>query len=145
MIVNKLKKMASPELPFCKILLRSKDGIEIFSVPSERSEENSITKRENREFIFNGTSSFHSVLPDGSAAFVHRPEVGIFKLNLDGSVSNGDIPFLKETSRVQIMDVSPEGSFLLTWERAQEGEKPNLKVWDSKTGDLVMGFRQKAL
>ena len=137
--------MASPELPFCKILLRSKDGIEIFSVPSERSEESSITKRENREFIFNGTSSFHSVLPDGSAAFVHRPEVGIFKLNLDGSASNEDIPFLKETSRVQIMDVSPEGSFLLTWERAQEGEKPNLKVWDSKTGDLVMGFRQKAL
>lgn len=59
------------------------------------------------------------------------------------------------------MDVSPQGTFLLTWERAaaatttaqqqQEEEKGdndnnhNLKVWNIHTGDLVIGFRQKSL
>jgi translation initiation factor 2A len=139
--------MATLDLPFCKLLFRSKEGVEIFTVPSERSEESSISisKREKREFIFKGISTFHSILPDGSAAFVHRPEAGIFKLSLDGSMNDGNSPFLKETARVQIMDVSPQGTFLLTWERAQAGDKPNLKVWDSQTGDFVIGFRQKAL
>eukprot|EP00980_Cylindrotheca_fusiformis_P008299 scaffold1736_cov127-Cylindrotheca_fusiformis.AAC.113 len=137
--------MSTKEPPFCKILLRSKEGIEVFTVPSERDEESSITTRETREFLFKGTSSFHSILPDGSAAFVHRPDVGIFKLNLDGSPSNQETPFLQGTGKVQIMAVSPQGTFVLTWERAQDGEAPNMKIWSSQTGDLVMGLRQKTL
>ncbi|KAL3941882.1 MAG: hypothetical protein SGBAC_003833 [Bacillariaceae sp.] len=137
--------MASAPLPFNKILLRSKQGIEVFAVPSERDEESNISKRESRKLLYKGASSFHQILPDGSAAFVHKPEVGIFRVNLGDSETNSDVPYLKETARVQIMAVSPQGTFLLTWERAQEGETPNLKVWNSETGDFVIGFRQKAL
>jgi translation initiation factor 2A len=137
--------MTTNELPFCKILLRSKEGVEVFTVPSERDEESSIVKRDTREFLFKGLSSFHSLLPDGSAAFVHRPDAGIFKLNLDRSPSNDESPFLQGTAKVQIMDVSPQGTFLLTWERAQGAEAENMKIWNSQTGDFVMGFRQKAL
>lgn len=137
--------MSTQNLPFCRLLFRSKDGVEVFTLPSERDEESSITPSENREFLLKGTTTFQSVLPDGTAAFVHRPEVGIFKLNLDGSASSTDTPFLKETARVQIMDVSPQGTFLLTWERPKEGETPNLKIWSSETGECVMGLRQKAL
>ena len=133
-------------LPYCRLLFRSKEGIELFSVPSERADEASITPRENREFLLKGNTSFQSILPDGSAAFVHRPDKGIFKLQLaGGNLAPPTEPFLKETARVQIMAVSPQGSYLLTWERAQEGETPNMKVWDTATGDMVIGFRQKGL
>lgn len=135
------------DLPYCRLLLRSKEGVEVFSVPSERSEEADIIPRENREFLFKGSTTFQSILPDGSAVFVHRPEVGIFKLDLKDKSAPAatTTPFLQETARVQIMEVSPQGTFLLTWERAQEGEKPNLKLWNTQTGQFVIGFRQKAL
>jgi translation initiation factor 2A len=34
---------------------------------------------------------------------------------------------------------------LLTWERAKEGDAPNLKVWNTESGDFIIGFRQKGL
>jgi translation initiation factor 2A len=118
-------------------------------MPSERAHESSIAPSGSREFLLNGPTSFQAILPDGSAAFVHRPEKGIFKLDLTpGGISdykNSDSPFFPETSRVQIVDVSPRGTFLLTWERAQEGETPNLKLWKTATGEYVAGFRQKSL
>jgi translation initiation factor 2A len=61
------------------------------------------------------------------------------------STTAATTPFLKETGRVQIMDISPQGTYLLTWERPPEGETPNLKLWSSATGELVAGFRQKVL
>ena len=140
--------MSANNLPYCRLLFRSKDGVEVFTVPSERDDEPAIKPKETREFLLKGATTFQSVLPDGSAAFVHRPEVGIFKLAFDGSnttTTTPSTPFLANTARVQIMDVSPQGSFLLTWERAQEGETPNLKIWNSQTGDFVIGFRQKVL
>ncbi|CAJ1942450.1 unnamed protein product [Cylindrotheca closterium] len=137
--------MASPPLPFNRILLRSREGLEVFTLPSERDEESSISKRETRKFLFKGSSSFHQILPNGSAAFVHKPEVGIFRVNLGDSATDSDVPFLENTARVQIMAISPQGTFVLTWERAQEGDAPNLKVWNSETGAFVIGFRQKAL
>lgn len=138
--------MSGENLPYCRLLFRSKEGIELFSVPSERADEESITKRGKREFLIQGTTSFQAILPDGSAAFVHRPDKGIFKLNLGhGAASDTENPFLPDTARVQIMAVSPQGSYVLTWERAKEGETPNMKVWNTATGALVIGFRQKAL
>lgn len=138
--------MSTENLPYSRLLFRSKEGIELFSVPSERDDEASITKREKREFLLKGITSFQGVLPDGSAAFVHRPDKGIYKLNLgSGAASDTETPFLQESARVQIMAMSPQGSYMLTWERAKEGETPNMKVWSTKTGEYVMGFRQKAL
>lgn len=143
---------ATPEnLPYCRILFRSKEGVELFSIPSERADEASITQRTSRQFLLKGNTSFQALLPDGSAAFVQRPDKGIFKIDLKSNSNpsdeapSSDQPFLKETGRVQIMAVSPQGTYLLTWERAQEGEIPNLKVWDSSTGEMVIGFRQKSL
>jgi translation initiation factor 2A len=138
---------ATDNPPPCRLLFRSKDGIEVFTILSERSDESKITKRETREFLFIGTTTFQTLHPDGSAAFVHRPDVGIFKVSLGGKTSSiaDTTPFLKETARVQIMDISPKGTYLLTWERAQEGETPNLKVWSSSTGEYITGFRQKSL
>jgi translation initiation factor 2A len=128
-------------------LLRSKDGIEVFEIPSERDLESSIASASSRRFLLQGNTSFQAVLPDGSAVLVHRPDKGNLKLNLNSSNNNNDAdkPFLEATARVQIMDVSPQGTFLLTWERAQEGDTPNMKVWSIATGKCVMGFRQKTL
>lgn len=137
--------MSTDNLPYQRLLFRSKEGVEVFTVPSERDDESSITPRESREFLLKGATTFQALLPDGSAAFVHRPDIGIFKLNLNGSENATGTPFFKDTARVQIMDVSPQGTYILTWERAKEGEEPNLKVWNAQTGDYVIGFRQKAL
>lgn len=123
-------------------------------MPSERSDESSIvtpTDDAPRQFILKGSTSFQSIMPDGSAIFVHRPDIGVVKLDLmssssSSSATDSPAPFFKEpTARVQIMDLSPQGTFLLTWERAQEGETPNLKIWNTQTGDFVIGFRQKGL
>jgi translation initiation factor 2A len=134
-------------LPPCRVFVRSKEGIEVFSIPSEREQESSIVSQSGaRKFLLKGATSFQALHPDGSAAFVHRPDVGIFKLSLDGHQAlDTSTPFLKETARVQIVDLSPQGTYLLTWERAQEGESPNLKVWSTATGDYIIGFRQKVL
>jgi translation initiation factor 2A len=127
-------------------LLRSKEGVEVFSVPSERAEEASIQKRENREYLFKGNTSFQALHPHGSAVFVHRPDKGIFKLTLgSGATNDTETPFIADSARVQIMAISPQGSYLLTWERAKEGDIPNLKVWNTESGNLVIGFRQKSL
>ena len=134
-------------LPYCKVLVRSKEGVEIFSVPSERDEESSIQTRGNREFLMKGLTSFQAVLPDGSAAFVHLPDKGIVKLPLNDPATTvvDTTPFLQDTGRVQIMDVSPQGTFLLTWERAQGGEAPNLKVFESSTGKYAVSYTHLTL
>lgn len=138
--------MSADNLPYCRLLLRSKEGVEVFSVPSERADEVNIQKRESREFLLKGSTSFQTLHPDGSAAFFHRPEKGIYKLSLgNGAESSVESPFFEDSARVQIMTVSPQGSYMLTWERAKEGESPNLKVWNTETGEFVMGFRQKGL
>lgn len=147
---------ASEALPPCRVLCRSKEGVEVFPMPSERTQEASIVPPADdapRQFLLKGATSFQAILPDGSAAFFHRPDKGIVKVDLvsgkednNGMTSDGTPFFQESTARVQIMDLSPRGSFLLTWERAQQdGDTPNLKVWNTQTGALVMVFRQKGL
>ena len=58
-------EMTTKDLPYCRLLLRSKEGVEVFSVPSERGEEVDIVPRDNREFLIKGTTTFQSLLPDG--------------------------------------------------------------------------------
>ena len=138
--------MSNENLPYCRVVIRSKEGVELHTVPSERADEANIQKRQNREFLLKGSTSFQALHPHGSAIFVHRPEKGIFKLNLGtGATNDTETPFLIDSAKVQIMSISPQGTFLLTWERAKEGEAPNMKIWNSETGECVIGFRQKSL
>ena len=132
--------------PPCRLLFRSKEGIEVFSVVSDRDKESSMVappKSAERKFILSGETSFQSLLPDGSAVLVHRPEKGVVRLSLNG---NGDAFPFPETSKVQIMDVSPKGTYLLTWERGSSDESENnLKVWNTSSGECVTGFRRKMI
>lgn len=133
--------------PPCRLLFRSKEGMEVFSVVSDREKETSMPKSTERKFLLKGETSFQSYLPDGSAVLVHCPEKGIFKVDLsgDGSSASAD-PFFAQTSKVQIMDVSPKGTYLLTWERGSSDESENnLKVWNTATGECVTGFRRKMI
>ena len=104
-------------------------------------------KSVDRKFLLKGETSFQSFLPDGSAVLVHRPEKGIFKVDLSGNGSNDSADaFFAQTSKVQIMDVSPNGTYLLTWERGSSDESENnLKVWNTSTGECVTGFRRKMI
>ena len=152
------------DLPPCRVLFRSKEGIEVFSIQSNRDRESSnnadAAKKNGRNFLLKGETTFQAFLPDGSAALVHRPNKGIFKVDLSGGdddddnkVSSDDneknnTPFFENTSRVQIIDVSPKGNFLLTWERAaanSDETENNLKIWNTSTGECVTGFRKKSI
>lgn len=136
----------SDDLPPCRLLFRSKEGIEVFSVASDREKESSMSPSADRTFLLKGETSFQSVLPDGSAMLVHRPDKGIFKVDLDGNETNQNEAFFANSSKVQIMDVSPQGSYLLTWERGSNDESENnLKVWSTATGECVTGFRRKSI
>ena len=82
--------------PPCRLLFRSKEGVEMFSIPSERTEETTIQTQSEREFLLKGPTSFQAVVPDGSAVLVHRPDKGIFKFDLN----NDDTP---TTTTIQIL------------------------------------------
>jgi translation initiation factor 2A len=104
-------------------------------------------KSADRKFLLKGETSFQSLLPDGSAVLVHRLDKGILKVDLRGDLSNENAdPFFAQTSRVQIMDLSPKGTYLLTWERGSSDESENnMKVWNTSTGECVTGFRRKMI
>mmetsp|Transcript_25380 Transcript_25380/g.59442 ORF Transcript_25380/g.59442 Transcript_25380/m.59442 type:complete len:658 (-) Transcript_25380:103-2076(-) len=140
----------SDSQPPCRLLFRSKEGIEVFSVVSERDRESSMVaspEAADRRFLLKGETSFQALLPDGSAVLVHRPDKGISKVDLSGNNNNENSdPFFAQTSRVQITDVSPKGTYLLTWERGSSDESENnLKVWNTSTGECVAGFRRKMI
>ncbi|KAI2513183.1 Eukaryotic translation initiation factor eIF2A [Fragilaria crotonensis] len=135
----------------CRILLRSKDGIEIFPIP--RKGEEKIDKAQDREFLLEGPSTLQHFSPDGSCVFVHQPSHGVVKCPLDGSPSTERVkePFLKDSQAIQMLCTSPKGTYILTWERLsaadpqQQEQAPNLKVWDGNTGAFLHGFIQKSL
>ena len=77
---------------------------------------------------------------DGSAfACVERD--GVRVLHADGKVL-----FSIPRPQVQALSLSPKATFLLTWERIQEGEtEGNLRVWRVATGELACAWHQKVL
>lgn len=136
------------DLPPCRLLFRSKEGIEVFSVQSNRDRQSYAEPKNERQFVLKGETSFQEFLPNGSAIFVHRPSIGIVKVDLSNSSDrneneNNNTPFFDNTSKVQIMDVSPKGNFLLTWERNSNESENNLKVFNTKTGKCAISFRKK--
>jgi translation initiation factor 2A len=153
-----------PVLPRCQILLRSKEGVEVYDVPERNvdvSNATTTTQRTTspRSFLIKGlTTSPLQVAPNGSAVYAHLTNVGIVKCSIISSSSAAaaavdqhqkqttTTPFFAQTLGVQIMDLSPRGTFLLTWERWYQDKCPfNLKLWETKSGKLVGAFAQKAL
>lgn len=130
--------------PPCRVLLRSKDGVELYRIPERPTDP--VNKPAERPFILKGATTLCQV--DASNAYLHVAGKGIAKCSLDASVAPGASvePFFAGTENVQMMDLSPQGKYLLTWERFYEDKRPdNLRVWETATGRLAASFTQKAL
>ena len=60
--------------------------------------------------------------------------------------ADGAEVFSTPRPQIQAISLSPLGTFLLTWERLQEGEEAgNLRVWRVATGEIVCSWQQKVL
>lgn len=129
--------------PPCKVLLRSKDGVELYTIPERPTDP--ANKPSERPFICKGATTLCQV--DSSAAFLHVVGKGIVKCSLaDPPTETEPQAFFENTEGVQMMDLSPKGTYLLTWERYYEDKRPdNLRVWETATGRLAASFTQKAL
>jgi translation initiation factor 2A len=148
-------------LPKCQILMRSKDGVEVFSIPSSSHPASAPSPHHPRQFVLRGPTTFQVYSPNGQYVYLHQSNVGVVRCSLsddDDATKQQPTPFLADSQPVQIMTVSPLGTYLLTWERyrpptatstaAQEGGgsgPPNLKVWNATTGAFVWGTVQKNL
>mmetsp|Transcript_13989 Transcript_13989/g.38677 ORF Transcript_13989/g.38677 Transcript_13989/m.38677 type:complete len:656 (+) Transcript_13989:64-2031(+) len=135
-------------LPPCKVLLRSKDGVEIYALHGERPED--LKKSNSRPFLCKGATSIPIVsAPDGTHIYIHLTGKGIVKCPIPSDVSSitepmmFSEPFFADTKTVQMMDLSPQGSYLLTWQRWYEEKPNNLKVWETATGRLLAAFPQR--
>jgi len=130
----------------CRMLFRSKEGVEIFPIPTKH--EDGIDKMEERNFLMKGPTTFQQFAPDGSCVFIHQPKTGVVMCPLDDQDgSEIKSPFLADSKSIQMMCCSPKGTYLLTWERlsSTDPNQPNLKIWDAKTGTFLHGFIQKNL
>ena len=133
--------------PPCKVLLRSKDGVELYTIPERPTDESPVVTQ--RPFLCKGATTLCQV--DATAAYVHVTGKGIVKCSVTGDAAtvgadNTTTPFFADTENVQMMDLSPQGTYLLTWERYDEDKRPeNLRVWETATGRLVASFTQKAI
>lgn len=144
--------------PPCRVIVRSKTKVELFTVP-ERSEKDpsttatTVSAAPQSTLLVQGNTSLQVVTPDGTTAFFLLPGHGVVAcpLVLDALPREplskvATSPFLASSQNVQMMDVSPLGTFLITWERWNENTCPhNLKVWLANTGALVASFPQKSL
>ena len=129
--------------PPCKVLLRSKVGVELYTIPERPTDPTN--KPAERPFILKGATTLCQV--DASNAYLHLAGKGIFKCSLTNHTNEAPTQaFFANTQNVQMMDLSPKGNYLLTWERWYEDKRQdNLRVWETATGRLAAGFAQKAL
>lgn len=137
--------------PPCRLLVRSKKQVELFSVPERNfgvPDEMATNIKNSKRVLVTGASSMVRMTSDN--AFILMNGVGVVKCNLavgGGAVADAPSgPFLQSTASVQMMDVSPKGTYILTWERYYADKCPNnLKLWRCDDGTLVAAFAQKAL
>lgn len=154
-----MSEATTASVPPCQILFRSKDGIEVFDVSSDREKVVAASTAADatiRKFLVKGETSIQTMAPDGSCAFVLLVGHGVVRVPLsEASSSSGTItkdstpPFLMDpdnsTEKIQMMAISPQGNHLVTWQRVTDTQPNNLKVWCTKTGTLLVGFPQKGL
>jgi translation initiation factor 2A len=139
------------QLPPCRVLVRSKRALEIFTIHNDG------TKLPQKVKLLDETKCCTSTIPtcmapDGSFILVHVTSLGIVKCNLaqvphELTSSTVHEMLLQESTRnVQMMDMSPLGNYLLTWERYHADQcNKNLRIWCTKTGKLLLSFSQKSL
>lgn len=128
--------------------------MELFEVSSSREEEMQPLPGD-RNFLVKGDTSIQTMAPDGSCAFVLLTGHGVVRVSLSGDgtsssdatiITRDSTPaFLAETSTIQMMEISPKGSYLVTWQRVTPTQPNNLKVWSSSTGEFLCGFPQKGI
>uniref|UniRef100_A0A7S2YDS5 Eukaryotic translation initiation factor 2A n=1 Tax=Entomoneis paludosa TaxID=265537 RepID=A0A7S2YDS5_9STRA len=136
-------------LPSCKVLLRSKQGVEVYELNGERPEEFKVAA--TRPFLCKGATSIPlATSPDGEHVYIHMTGKGIVRCPIPDDTTNVEPidpttpAFFTDSKGVQMMDLSPKGSYLLTWERWYEEACPNnLKVWETATGKLLAAFPQR--
>lgn len=145
--------------PPCRILFRSKNAAEIYTVsePSSSSSPNNDdtnTTSNSCITIAKGLSTLHEFSQDGKKLLLFMPSTGVkvidmTKTNNDEEVSNSSI-VLENSKGVQFMSWSTLGTYILTWERPSkvaEGEgglpPPNLKIWSSISGRFLHGFQMR--
>ncbi|GKZ00803.1 hypothetical protein MPSEU_001032000 [Mayamaea pseudoterrestris] len=133
--------------PPCRVLARSKTKVEFFVV-SERNG-GAAASAPSPTVLHAGPTSWQQYAPDGSCVYLQTPK-GVLKIDLtnDKLEPNGDAtPFLQSTtaSAIQMMHVSPSGSFLLTWQRPTPDDANNLKLWSALDGALLASWPQKQL
>lgn len=135
--------MATNTSPPCKVLLRSKDGVELYTIPERPTD--LVEKPAERPFLLKGATTLCQV--NATTAYLHMAGKGIAKCPLtDPPFGKVKDVFFENTENVQMMDLSPKGTYLLTWERWYEDKRPdNLRLWETATGRLAASFTQKAL
>jgi translation initiation factor 2A len=133
-------------LPELQLILQQKESVKIFSASSTSSapvsnptywESPCSTTKD-----YGGLSIPPTFSPAGNyVCIVATGAAGIRVLN------SGTNELVRELScpDVMSMDFSPLGSFLVTWSRptAASGPSGNLRVWDMRTGEVVIQFVQK--
>lgn len=172
---------APQSLPPCRVLVRSKQKLELFTVAENKTtsaaaaDETTPTTTTTATAVNNvrttllencATTLPLCTAPDGSFTLAHVSGVGIVKCDLlfnnnseskDGKKNttntnnkNQPVAFFRDTTAVQMMHLSPSGTYLLSWERwnnaADNIKSPNnLRVWSTETGRLLAAFPQKSV
>lgn len=122
-------------LPKQNILLRWKEGIEIYQLPSNPNNEEEGKLRT----LVAGHCKFHSLSKDGRKVVTYVTGKGVVVYDIGEEGGNDDIPLNGNTERVACAYFSPLGNFIATWERYNK-EEDNLKVWSSSTGTLLKSW-----
>jgi translation initiation factor 2A len=138
--------MSTDSSTSCRLLFRSKEGLEIFTAPNHRDDPSIVPsdEKQQRNWLLTGSTTLQVFHPDGSRVYVHQPGVGVCMCTLD-ETKQVSKPFLSKSDKIQMLAISPKGSFLVSWERPESPQANNLKVWDSVSGEYLCGFHQKVL
>jgi translation initiation factor 2A len=131
--------------PPCRVVVRSKTDVKVFVAPERSNDE----VKQGGSTILQGSTSLQQLSPDGSAAYFLLADHGIVRCDLNDPklqpVTNATSVFLENSKNIQMMDLSPSGAYILTWERWYEHSPNNLKVWEAASGKLLAGFPLKNL
>lgn len=136
---------SSEVLPQLQLLLQQKESVQIFCGCSTSSADVSdVTTWANPSSVtktYGGLTVAPAYSPDGSKVCI--VPAGSAVIRVCDSETN-DVVRELACPDVVTMDFSPLGSFLVTWSRPTASTTSgNLRVWDMKTGEVVIQFMQK--
>mmetsp|Transcript_31319 Transcript_31319/g.36012 ORF Transcript_31319/g.36012 Transcript_31319/m.36012 type:complete len:694 (+) Transcript_31319:74-2155(+) len=150
--------MSTTNHPPCRILCRSKNAVEIYTVHESPSTNENATN--SNVTVAKGLASMHCFSDDGTKLLLLMPSSGVKVVDLTKTSNNEEVTkstiLLENTKGVQMMNFSPLGTYILTWERLVKGAATvatkdddatsafyNLKLWSSVSGRLLHGFQMR--